>query len=90
MALLTVHQVAARLSISWQTVHRLIWTGQLRAERAGVGQRSPFRIDEHDLADYRARRVVLVPDAPAAVEPAPAHFHHQDEDRPDVYDDLFR
>jgi excisionase family DNA binding protein len=46
--MLTVEQVAARLSVGTRTVQRLIHTGQLEAYKVG----GAFRITEDALTDY--------------------------------------
>ena len=65
--LLTLHQCARRLGLSYSGVYQLVSSGQLRATKLGVGRNSPLRVDPVDL-EALIRRGQL---AAALVEPAP-------------------
>jgi excisionase family DNA binding protein len=51
VALLTLREVAERLSVSRSTVERLIGSGQLCAIKVGGGRRAPVRVRERELED---------------------------------------
>ncbi len=50
--LLTVGQVARRLSVSVDTVRRRIRSGELRAVRLGGNERAPLRVDPVELEQW--------------------------------------
>lgn len=50
--LLTVAQVARRVGVSEITIRRRIREGALPAIRLGPTDRSPLRVDEHELAAW--------------------------------------
>jgi excisionase family DNA binding protein len=52
---LTLRETGERLGRGRLAVMRLISTGELKATRQGPYQRSPYRIDENDLADFLRR-----------------------------------
>lgn len=50
--LLTIAQVAKRLSLSESATANLIHRGELRSVKLGDGLRAPVRVDEDDLETY--------------------------------------
>jgi excisionase family DNA binding protein len=60
--LLTVQQVAARLKLNPETVRRWLREGKLRGYLLG-GDRSGYRVAEHDLDAFISSRGNLPPDA---------------------------
>jgi len=56
--MLTVSEVAARLSISEKTVKRLIASGDIAAIKAGVAVNSGYRVPETALAEFIRQRTV--------------------------------
>jgi excisionase family DNA binding protein len=52
--LLTVSEVADRLSVSIRTVRRRIEAGEIRAVRLGSGPQPPVRIDPAELESWLA------------------------------------
>ena len=57
---LTTTEAAALMGVSRQTVSRWIREGRLPAKRMRVGQRSIYRVSEHDLAEFARRYITYL------------------------------
>ena len=53
---LSVADAAKRIGLSKGSIHRIIRSGLIKAEKAGSGPHSPYRITEEAVADYLQRR----------------------------------
>lgn len=70
-----VSEVAQNLHLSPATVRRLIESGALRAAKIQVGQRSIYRIEQKDLADFIERQKNHLPEPVKMVTlPAERYF----------------
>ncbi len=61
MRLLTLHQAADRLTLSWKTVYALVTTGKMRGVRLTDSKRAPWRVDENEIDRYLASLNPSVP-----------------------------
>lgn len=63
--LLTLKEAAARMTLSWQTVRRLVHAGKVGHLRLGDGPKAPIRIASEDVDRYLATRHVEAFQEPA-------------------------